>query len=398
MLAETPAFLLLGPKGALARPQMVARGGVFVPRKVAFYVLALFFGGLGAAAGYQLLLFEYFTPSVSMGLVVLLGLIGFILGLFISPWIIRVLAFYTQKTVEYLQSIPVQDILIGAVGLITGLIIANLIGSLVAGFGYIGQSATIVLAVFLGYVGMVIAVKKREDLASMANCLPWVGREKTVRGEAKLLDTSAIIDGRIADLCRSGFLEGTLIIPGFVLDELQQVADSSDTLKRNRGRRGLDVVNHIRSSGDIQVQIYENTKGLEDVPDVDAKLVKLAKRLGVKIITTDFNLNKVAEIHGIGVLNVNELSNALKPVVLPGEEMDIQVIKDGKEAGQGVGYLDDGTMIVVDNGKKYIGQTIRVVVTSVLQTPAGRMVFARPKTATRRDKSSPEYNEVDALG
>jgi uncharacterized protein YacL len=348
--------------------------------------------------GYFVVTGDYFHPPLDLGLAVLIAVVGLVAGLAVAPRIIDITSTLLTRTIEYLQRIPAQDLIIGSFGLIFGLILANLVGSLLAGFGYVGQVATIILAGFLGYVGMILAVKKRDDLLGMVGNLPWFGREKGNRGEAKLLDTSAIIDGRIADLCKSGFMDGPLLVPAFVLEELQQVADSGDTLKRNRGRRGLDIINHIRNQGNIKVQVYENTKGLEGLQDVDAKLVKLAKKLGVKIITTDFNLNKVAEIHGIQVLNINELANALKPAVLPGEEMSIQVIKEGKEAGQGVGYLDDGTMIVVDGGKKYIGHTIRVLVTSVLQTTAGRMIFARPKTAAKREGLVQELDEVNAVG
>lgn len=369
-------------------------------RKIAFFALVLAFSVGGGALGYYLLVGEYFAPTVSFGVAGLAVVFGLVFGIVAAPRIINISSLSVARSVEYLQKMPIQDLLFGSSGLILGLFIANLVGSLLSGFGYVGQVAIVILAVFLGYLGMVLAVKKRDDIFGMFGNIPWFSREKTNRGDSKLLDTSAIIDGRIADLCKSGFLEGTLIIPAFVLEELQQVADSGDTLKRNRGRRGLDIVNHIRHQGDIKVQIYENVKGLEDAHDVDAKLVKLAKKLGVRIITTDFNLNKVAEIHGIQVLNINELANALKPVVLPGEEMNIQVIKDGKEAGQGIGYLDDGTMIVVDGGKKHIGHTIRVLVTSVLQTTAGRMIFARPKATAKRDEhvQNHDLDEVNVVG
>ena len=200
------------------------------------------------------------------------------------------------------------------------------------------------------------------------------GRENEV---FKILDTSAIIDGRIVDICKTGFLEGVLVVSGFVLEELRHIADSPDLLKRNRGRRGLDVLNKIQKEMDIPVQIYEGD--FDDIPEVDSKLVRLAKTINGKIVTNDFNLNKVCELQGISVLNINELANAVKPVVLPGEEMLAQIIKDGKEAGQGVAYLDDGTMVVVEGGRRYIGETIEVLVTSVLQTAAGRMIFAKPK-------------------
>ena len=193
----------------------------------------------------------------------------------------------------------------------------------------------------------------------------------------KILDTSVIIDGRIADICQTGFLEGVMVIPQFVLEELQHIADSSDVLKRNRGRRGLDILNRIQKELDIKVEIYEGD--FEDIQEVDSKLVKLAKLTSGVVVTNDFNLNKVCELQKVAVLNINDLANAVKPVVLPGEEMKVQVIKDGKEHNQGVAYLDDGTMIVVEEGRNYIGKDIDVLVTSVLQTAAGRMIFAKPK-------------------
>lgn len=200
------------------------------------------------------------------------------------------------------------------------------------------------------------------------------------KGSPKVLDTSVIIDGRIFDLCQTGFIEGTLIIPAFVLQELRHIADSSDNLKRNRGRRGLDILNKIQKElKEVDVQVTE--KDFPQIAEVDSKLLKLAQELNGKVITNDYNLNKVAEFQGVPVLNINELANAIKPVVLPGEEMRIQIVKDGKESGQGVAYLDDGTMIVVEGGRKFIGETKDVVVTSVLQTAAGRMIFAKQKEA-----------------
>ena len=197
--------------------------------------------------------------------------------------------------------------------------------------------------------------------------------EKTL----KILDTSVIIDGRIADICQTGFLEGIIVIPQFVLEELQHIADSSDVLKRNRGRRGLDILNRIQKELPIEVQIYEGD--FEEIQEVDSKLVKLAKISNGIVVTNDFNLNKVCDLQSVQVLNINDLANAVKPVVLPGEELRVQVIKDGKEQKQGIAYLDDGTMIVVEEGRNYIGKSIEVLVTSVLQTSAGRMIFAKPK-------------------
>ena len=194
---------------------------------------------------------------------------------------------------------------------------------------------------------------------------------------SKILDTSVIIDGRIFDICQTGFVEGPLVIPGFVLNELRHISDSADGLKRNRGRRGLDILNKIQKELSIETQIYE--EDFPEIAEVDAKLLKLAQVLNGKVVTNDFNLNKVAEFQGVPVLNINELANAIKPVLLPGEEMKVVVMKDGKEASQGIAYLDDGTMIVVEGGRKFISEEIMVVVTSVLQTAAGRMIFAKPK-------------------
>jgi uncharacterized protein YacL len=200
----------------------------------------------------------------------------------------------------------------------------------------------------------------------------------------KVLDTSVIIDGRVADLCETGFLEGTFLVPHFILDELQHIADSSDSLKRARGRRGLDILNKIQKLPGVDVRIID--EDFPQVKEVDAKLVVMAKKMEAKIVTNDLNLNKVAELQGVRVLNINELCNALRPVVLPGEAIRVFVLKEGKEAGQGVAYLDDGTMIVVDNARRYIGKNVDVVVTSVLQTTAGRMIFTRLKEETEREE------------
>ena len=199
----------------------------------------------------------------------------------------------------------------------------------------------------------------------------------------KILDTSVIIDGRVADISEAGFLEGPLIIPQFVLKELQQIADSPDSLKRNRGRRGLDILQRMQKNMEIDIQFLD--QDFPKIKEVDAKIVALGKELDAKVLTNDFNLNKVAELQGVGVLNINQLANAVKPVVLPGEMMNVYILKEGKEAGQGVAYLDDGTMVVVDNARRLIGKSLDVLVTSVLQTTAGRMIFTRPKEEVERE-------------
>ncbi|MCR4399063.1 MAG: PIN/TRAM domain-containing protein [Firmicutes bacterium] len=285
-----------------------------------------------------------------------------------------------------LHRAPLPDIVSGALGLVVGLIIANLLSPALLRIPFLGTYLSAGVMLLLGYLGAAVLMKKKDDLAGLLGFFRLGGRSE--RGAAsspvqpKILDTSVIIDGRIADICKTGFVEGPIVIPGFVLEELRHIADSSDVLKRNRGRRGLEVLNRIQKELDVQVQIYEKDVG--GFAEVDSKLVKLARLLGGRIITNDFNLNKVAELQGVRVLNINELANSVKPIVLPGEEMTVHVIKDGKEAGQGVAYLDDGTMIVIDGGKRHIGETIGVMVTSVLQTAAGRMIFARPKYPLER--------------
>lgn len=310
------------------------------------------------------------------------GLIGAISGFLLAPFFIRYLWQFTYWIEARLNKMPVYDVLAGAVGLAVGLIIANLLGAAFMPLPIVGQYVPGILSIILGYLGINIAIRKREELTGLFTSFPWMNKEKTREkpvffDSPKILDTSVIIDGRIADICNTGFLEGTLIIPVFVLEELQHIADSSDLLKRNRGRRGLDILNRMQKELNLQVKI--DPRDFDDISEVDSKLVKLGQVLKGKVVTNDYNLNKVAELQGVTVLNINELSNAVKPVVLPGEEMVVHVVKDGKENGQGVAYLDDGTMIVVDGGKRHMGETIGVLVTSVLQTAAGRMIFAKLK-------------------
>ncbi len=235
------------------------------------------------------------------------------------------------------------------------------------------SSIQIILILIFCYLGMIIAMRGKDEFNLIIPYIKFVRQDK--KEDVILLDTSVIIDGRIADIFQTHFVEGRLVIPRFVLKELQQIADSQDALKRNRGRRGLDILNKIQKNTTLDVKIQE--EDFPEVKDVDAKLVKLAKLLGAKIFTNDFNLNKIAELQGISVLNMNELAGALRPVVLPGEPMEVRITKEGKEYNQGVAYLDDGTMVVVDNSKHLIGQVVKVIVTSVLQTSAGRMIFGK---------------------
>jgi uncharacterized protein YacL len=354
-------------------------------RRIARIVIAVFGAGGGVLAAYrslgpvQALLQSTFTLWQTALFLALSGVVLGLLAYAIAPYLIAFVWQSTNWLEGRIQKAPVQDVLAGSFGLIVGLSIANLLASALVRIPVVGSVLPTFGSLIIGYLGISVAVKKREELVSVLSFLRPGSREKTTERQPqyKILDTSVIIDGRIADICRSGFIEGPLLIPGFILEELRHIADSSDSLKRNRGRRGLDVLNRIQKELNIPVEIYERDlgSGLE----VDSRLVRLAQTTGGAIITNDFNLNKVAELQGVTVLNINELANAVKPVVLPGEEMLVHVIKDGKESGQGVAYLDDGTMIVVDGGKRHIGETIDVLVTSILQTAAGRMIFARPK-------------------
>ena len=257
----------------------------------------------------------------------------------------------------------------GGLGLLAGYVAGTAVASLVPGVGAAGRDLPELLG---AYLGATVALRRRADLDGLTAKLFSRASKSDLY---KVLDTSVIIDGRIADICETGFIDGTLIVPQFVLRELQQVADSADALKRNRGKRGFDVLQRLQRNPKVTVKIDD--LDFPQVGEVDRKLIEVAKALGGKVLTNDYNLNKVSELSGVPVLNINELANSLKPVVLPGELMQVRVLKEGKEAGQGVGYLDDGTMVVVDHGKKHLGQNVDVMVTSVLQTTAGRMIFTR---------------------
>ncbi|RUT41664.1 PIN/TRAM domain-containing protein [Paenibacillus anaericanus] len=310
----------------------------------------------------------------------ILAVTGAFLFLFLFSIGAGVFSARIRRWIEALTVIPMSEMAAGSAGLTAGLLLSLMTYPILSLLGSLESFAQFAVSVLLGYIGLTVALGKKEELSSFWKSGKWgsgtEGKERKLE-EHKILDTSVIIDGRIADICKTGFIEGTIVIPEFVLEELQHIADSSDLLKRNRGRRGLDILNKIQKELDVQVMIYEGD--FEDISEVDSKLVKLAKVLQGKVVTNDFNLNKVCELQGVSVLNINDLANAVKPVVLPGEEIMVQVIKDGKEHGQGVAYLDDGTMIVVEGGRDFIGSVTEVLVTSVLQTSAGRMIFAKPK-------------------
>lgn len=315
-------------------------------------------------------------------LVGLFVFVGILVGVVLGPPLLKGLKSGSKRAIQALLKTPTEQLVGGLIGLVVGWIISMVLSIPLLRIPVVGDYIAILLGLLLGYLGLAVGLRKTEDLTKVFNGSDPVRLNgKASDASPKILDTSVIIDGRISDITKSGFLEGALIVPGFVLEELQHIADSSDLLKRNRGRRGLDILNKIQKEPYSTVQILEKDYG--DISEVDTKLVRLAKELGGKVVTNDYNLNKVCELHGVAVLNINELANSVKPVVLPGEELKVQVIKDGKEQGQGVAYLDDGTMIVVDGGRRFIGQTVSVLVTSVLQTAAGRMIFAKPKSMER---------------
>ena len=338
------------------------------------------------------------------------------LGVILVPFIVRSLEILVERIVSNTAKLAATEILSMVIGLIIGLVIASLIGTGLARVDVVGPYLSILLIIILGYIGLLVGYRMREDFANLVHSRenrqkqlveavtkaegekaekadkaeksekaekPEKGgffsrrEKKSWQAPPKVLDTSVIIDGRIADVYRSGFLEGDLVVPQFVLDELRHIADSNDALRRNRGRGGLDCLNSLQEEFGSSIVITD--ADYPDVAEVDSKLLKLAQDLRGAVVTNDYNLNKVAKLQGMRVLNINELSNAVKPVAIPGEEMIATVVKEGKEAGQGVAYLEDGTMIVVENGYKFIGRRLQLIVTSILQTAAGRMVFARPK-------------------
>ncbi len=378
-------------------------------------IIAISFGGLGFTGGLLFVLSDFYRitfqeKSFWLGIIILSGLTGLalVIGFMMGPFLIR----QTQRLIRWWETklikVPTADLMGAVFGLIIGLIIASLIGPSLSGIPIIGRYLPLIISILLGYLGLSLGMKKREEVFNLNRFRNITVKKKETRteeGEAafgavtaesagpvqpesgfsgipKILDTSVIIDGRVSDIYQTGFLSGTIVVPKFVLMELQHIADSSDALKRNRGRRGLDILNNMRKEMVSDIQVMDTD--FPETAEVDAKLVLLAQQINGDILTNDYNLNKVAELQGVRVLNINDLVNALKPVFLPGEEMIVHVIKEGKEQRQGIGYLDDGTMIVVDMGKKYINQTIYAVVTSVLQTSAGRMIFVKPKYTDKR--------------
>ncbi len=297
----------------------------------------------------------------------------------LAGFIFALLALSIEKIIK---KAPLKVIFGGTFGLFLGLVIAQLMGYAFSGLqnSAIRISISVILSCVFGYIGLVLGGKKVEEFK-------WPGWGFFAKGShkkngGKILDTSVIIDGRVADICETDFLEGPLVVPQFVLQELQYIADSADNLKRARGRRGLDILNRMQKGDTVEVRVVD--EDYPDIKEVDAKLVALAREMNAKIMTNDFNLNKVAQLQGVSVLNINQLANALKPMVLPGEVLHLQIMREGKEQGQGVAYLDDGTMVVVENASRHLGQEVEASVTSILQTTAGRMIFSTIKDEPRQ--------------
>ena len=367
--------------------------------------IARFAGALVTVVIIAALLFvDRSTLPFNIWWIVGIGVGGALLAFVFTPYI-------TVVPYRWMREAAASDLVAAIIGLIIGLIISFLIAIPLANLpGIFGRMLPFVGTVVCGGLGVTLAVQRKNDLSHLiqANFANRRARDREREEERQkekekerdkehasqlqpvtqiLLDTSAIIDGRIADISQTGFVSGALLVPRFVLNELQRIADSADTMRRNRGRRGLEMLNRLQKDTTVPIEITD--ADVEDVVEVDGKLVKMARTLHCPIITNDFNLNRVAELQGVKVLNINELANAVKPVLLPGEDIFIKIMQDGKELGQGVGYLDDGTMIVVEGGRQFMGMTIEVSVTRVLQTVAGRMIFAHPKQGNNGNSTSP---------
>ena len=317
-------------------------------------------------------------PAVMVALYVIVGISSGIIFFIISPKIIDGIHGFFQNLERRLTEMPALDILFGALGIMLGLLFAFLLSLILRTIDVpvLPEVITLLLFIIFGYYGGYIGVTRRPELMDGTMRRGHFGKGlSSTNARPKVLDTSVIIDGRIYDICKTGFLEGKIVIPSFVLKELRHIADSSDAMKRSRGRRGLDILHSMQRELEQRVVVEE--RDYDDIDEVDLKLLKLATDLNGILVTNDYNLNKVAAVQNMAVLNINDLANSVRSVLLPGEELPIAIVKEGKESGQGVGYLPDGTMVIIESGRKHIGETLDIVVTSALQTSAGRLVFAK---------------------
>lgn len=346
--------------------------------KVVFYILLAIFGGfIGLKIAYSI---AYMNPMISENIRAFVG-IGILLGFILTPVFVKLFLMFIDYVVKFLSKLSLQELVLSAIGLIFGLIIATLVNYIlkfipfeeIPIFGkYIYSFLTVVLAIFWCYLGILLTTK----FSFIQGFSQLFGAKEVsfLTSNHKILDTSVIIDGRILDLCKTGFIEGVIVVPDFVLDELQEIADSDDAVRRAKGRRALELLNKLKK--EIGFEIVKKSYPEQEV---DSKLISLATDMKAALITLDYNLAKVAQIQGVKVLSINDLSLALKPIILPGEDINIKPVKEGKEQNQAVAYLEDGTMIVIEGGKKYIGENISAEVTSIIQTTAGKMIFAKPK-------------------
>lgn len=347
-------------------------------------LLRVLFGVAFATAGFLLgrelyertLSLHIASGRLQLTFLIIAPVVGALIGVLLTPYAQTFFESALSTTERSIERMPPSEIAGGVLGLIAGLIVAFLIKSILFDYiRFVGQAGVyvaavlyLIVSVFAAYLGARVGAKQRMSLVDTA-ALP------AIHVPAKVIDTSVIVDGRISEIVESGFIDPPFVVPRFVLHEIQLIADSTDPIKRARGRRALDVLSKLQEVAPIEISEID----YPDVVGVDAKLVRMARDTGARLVTNDYNLNRVAHVEGVAVLNINELANAVKPIVLPGEEMHIAILREGKEAQQGVGYLDDGTMIVVENGRRLIGESTDVVVTSVLQTVAGRMIFAKAK-------------------
>lgn len=338
----------------------------------------LIYGFIGWELGVALAQTREITPESAMIILTSAGVCALI-GYILSPWLLIAPARAARNN---LRQVPIEDLLTGIFGLTLGLIVAALlafpISRLPTPFGTI---LPFIIAIIFGYLGATVMVLRKHDIFALWR-VPLAGaRDDALSVEMHqpllLLDTSVIIDGRIADIASTGFILAKMAVPRFVLNELQYIADSSEVLRRNRGRRGLEMLDRLQNNPEVEIEFIDIDP--EDAQQVDDKLISLAMELGGAVVTNDYNLNRVARLQGVKILNINELANAVKSILLPGEELSLKIIQEGKESGQGVGYLEDGTMVVVENGRQYVNQEVLVHVTKILQTNAGRLIFATPE-------------------
>lgn len=359
--------------------------------RIVLTLLGFALGPCIVAAVYEILgslgvgnMYDSFAPWFNVGIFVASSVVTGIIFLFFMKRMIDAIVGFTDRIENSVSKMSGSKLVFVFAGFIIGLLAAWILSWPVSKIPVVWISVPLTIVLYVVCISLFIrmSIKNSERMMNAIREMYHNRKNKNEKAAsseifgAKILDTSAIIDGRIFDICRTGVIEGTLVIPEFVLDELRHIADSPDAIKRGKGRRGLDILNRMQSELPIPVEV--TGADFDDIAEVDAKLLRLAKELGGKVITTDFNLNKVAAVHGVSVFNINDLSNAIKPVMLPGEVVTVSIVSEGKEHGQGLAYLPDGTMIVVENGREHIGEKIRATVTSVLQTSAGRMIFAKP--------------------